>query len=569
MALRNAYDRAFSAIFDGNLTTGITSLVLYLFGSEEVKGFGLTLLIGLAASMFTALFVTKTIFGLLLRRGLIKDLRSLPETFPRWQKFLHPNVNWMGKAWMFYTFSALFITTGLIAFGIRVAQGKMLDVEFSKGTSVQFDLTAPLEQQKVRELIEAESHKNPQALPSPQVVSAGSENKSYEVVTPNEDAPAVRQAIMDALGNRLAVERPSDFKGVGSTLEQALASGTIVPITTAGQEVAGFVPTRLPAHVGGAAIILENLNPPLAPEKVKERLERQHLQAQTAAEGAAYRPFDVEQAPGKGPNGENTVVVLVSDPGFAYDASDPLKLQGWKDTIASPMWRVINDAINKPAELQRVTNFDAQVAGDTQRDAFLALGLSIVGIMAYIWVRFGDMKYGIATVVALLHDVLLTLAAVGLAHYLSELSFFRDYLLIEPFRLNLTLVAAILTVMGYSMNDTVVVFDRIRENRGRLGKASWSVINDSVNQTLSRTLLTSGTTLTTVFVMYVFGGSGIHGFTFALLIGIIVGTYSSIAIASPILLLGQDHGKGEGGRTTQSGGKTDRPAAKLQGVGAS
>ena len=111
-------------------------------------------------------------------------------------------------------------------------------------------------------------------------------------------------------------------------------------------------------------------------------------------------------------------------------------------------------------------------------------------------------------------------------------------LLIEPFRINLTLVAAVLTVMGYSMNDTVVVFDRVRENRGKFGDASRRVVNDSINQTLSRTLLTGGTTILTIFVMYVWGGSGIHGFTYALLLGILVGTYSSIAIASPILLFG-------------------------------
>src|SRR5437762_9434732 len=142
--------------------------------------------------------------------------------------------------------------------------------------------------------------------------------------------------------------------------------------------------------------------------------------------------------------------------------------------------------------------------------------------MVYIWVRFGNVKYGTATVVALLHDVLFTLAAIGYSHYVINIPaighFFQNVLLVEPFRVNLTIIAAVLTVMGYSMNDTVVVFDRIRENRGRLGILRRQVINDSVNQTLSRTLLTSGLTLTTVTVMYIFGGSGIHGFTFALLI---------------------------------------------------
>jgi SecD/SecF fusion protein len=571
MALRNAYDRAFSAILDGNVTTGITAAVLYIFGSEEVKGFGLTLLIGIFASLFTALFVTKTIFGILIDRFEIRRLGSLPLTYPRWDRALRPDVDWMGKAWIAYAFSGVVIVLGLTAFGVRLAQGRMLDVEFTKGTSVQFDLVEPMEQDEVRELFDEQSRKTPDALPSPQVVTSGGGNVSYEVITPNESAAQVRQAVVDALGGRLKVEQPSSFANVGASLDAAMAAGAVVPIEGGMQEVAGLAIDQqdlLAKHVGGAAIVLKNLRPPLPAAEVKTRIQRQRLQAESNAPGAGYRAFDVVDAPGRGPEGENTVVVLVSDPAFPHDA-DPLKLQQWKDGVAAPMWQTVNDAVNKAAELQRVTNFDAQVAGETQRDAFIAMFLSILFIMAYIWVRFGNLKYGTATVVALLHDTLFVLAAVGLAHYLAELSVFRDLLLIEPFRLNLTMVAAILTVMGYSMNDTVVVFDRIRENRGRLGVVSRQVINDSINQTLSRTLLTGGTTLLTILVMYVWGGSGIHGFTFALFIGIIVGTYSSIMIAAPILLFGQGRDTGGERRSSQEVRKTDRPAAKLEGVGAS
>jgi SecD/SecF fusion protein len=110
---------------------------------------------------------------------------------------------------------------------------------------------------------------------------------------------------------------------------------------------------------------------------------------------------------------------------------------------------------------------------------------------------------------------------------------------LEQFRIDLTVVAGILTIMGYSMIDTIVVFDRIRENRGKFGTVSRKVINDAINQTLSRTLLTAGTNVVTVAIMYFLGGPGIHGFTFVLLFGILVGTYSSVAIAAPILLLGK------------------------------
>src|SRR4029079_9287790 len=144
-----------------------------------------------------------------------------------------------------------------------------------------------------------------------------------------------------------------------------------------------------------------------------------------------------------------------------------------------------------------------------------------------------------ATVVAMLHDTFLVLGFLGLSHWMVQyVPGLSRVLLVEPFRINLTMVAAILTIMSYSMIDTIVVFDRIRENRGKFGHLDRKIINDSINQTLSRTLLTAGTTISTVAVMYITGGPGIHGFTFVLLLGILVGTYSSIAVAAPILLMG-------------------------------
>jgi len=200
----------------------------------------------------------------------------------------------------------------------------------------------------------------------------------------------------------------------------------------------------------------------------------------------------------------------------------------------------------------------------------LALTISIVLVMVYIWLRFGNFKYGSATVVAMIHDVIIVIGAIGISHYLGVTWFGRHGLLVEPFRMNLTLVAAVLTVMGYSMVDTIVVFDRIRENRGKFGYISRQVINDSINQTLSRTLLTGGITIVMVFVMYVFGGPGIHGFTYALLVGILVGTYSSIAIAAPILLIGKDVRRTPKTPPPSDQGKQERkqPAKQLEPAGA-
>jgi len=232
----------------------------------------------------------------------------------------------------------------------------------------------------------------------------------------------------------------------------------------------------------------------------------------------------------------DTLVVLVNDPNVSFEKGEA----SWRDNMAIPNWKVINDAITKPAQLQKVSNFNPSVAGDAQRAAMGALVLSVILIMAYIWLRFGNLKYGTATVVAMLHDTLLVIGAVGFTHVIAGTAFGHILLIQEGFRINLTLVASILTVMSYSMIDTIVVFDRIRENRGKYGHLNRKVINDSINQTMSRTLLTAGTTVVTLMGMYISGGPGIHGFTFVLLIGILVGTYSSIVIAAPILLVGAD-----------------------------
>jgi len=549
MALRNAYDRAWYAIFDANVTTAITAAFLYVFGSEEVRGFGLTLLLGILSSMFTALYVTKTIFAILIDKFRIQSLTSLPLTFPKWDQMLKPNIDWMRKAWMFCAFSAIFIVAGLTLFSIRWAQGRMLDIEFSSGTSVQFEMKQKTDIEELRNLIAEISRRQPQVLPAPSVVSVGDDGRTYEVITPNPNAVEVRRAIVDNLQDRLNIRVGAKFDLVGAAFSEA--SGTaVVPIEPTTTTIAGMAPEALRTHLGGVAIVLKNLDPPLDAQEIRQRIEQQRLQPQVGAGSAKrYSQFDVASSPDG-----RTAIVMTSDPDLPYDRNDPIKLQQWTDELAVPAWNLVNDAVAKPPTLQKVTNFDAQVAGETQQQALIALSMSLLAIMAYIWIRFGNLKYGTATVIALLHDTLFTLAAVGFAHYIANTPV-GDALLIEPFRINLNLVAAVLTVMGYSMNDTVVVFDRIRENRGKLGHVDRSVINDSINQTLSRTLLTGGTTIVTILMMYIYGGAGIHGFTFALLVGILVGTYSSIAIASPLLLFG---------RAAQQPAGAPRPAVAAQ-----
>ena len=173
------------------------------------------------------------------------------------------------------------------------------------------------------------------------------------------------------------------------------------------------------------------------------------------------------------------------------------------------------------------------VAGDMQSAATMAILVSLIGIVGYIWIRFQRVTYGLAAVLALVHDVAISLGAVALSYYLSGP---LGFLMIDEFRISLPIVAAFLTIIGYSLNDTIVVFDRIREVKGKSPQLTAEMTNTSINQTLSRTLLTSLTTMIVVLILYTFGGQGIHGFAFALLIGVVVGTYSSIFIASPALV---------------------------------
>jgi SecD/SecF fusion protein len=187
-----------------------------------------------------------------------------------------------------------------------------------------------------------------------------------------------------------------------------------------------------------------------------------------------------------------------------------------------------------------VNTFASAVARETRVDATIAVLLSILGISAYIWFRFQNLIFGLAAVVSLVHDVLITLGSLAVASTISGTGL-GDLLLIDDFRINLSMIAAFLTLVGYSLNDTIVVFDRIREVRGKNPLVTSGIVNTSLNQTLGRTLMTGVTVFIVVVILYVFGGSGVHGFAWCLLIGSIAGTYSSIYIASPFLVwfLGQ------------------------------
>jgi preprotein translocase SecF subunit len=186
-------------------------------------------------------------------------------------------------------------------------------------------------------------------------------------------------------------------------------------------------------------------------------------------------------------------------------------IKSLNDKLSSDLGSTVN--------FRRVENVGPKVSKELLKDGLLAISLSLAAMLFYIWIRF-EWQFSVAAIAAIVHDVFITVGIFSLLSY----------------EVNLSIVAAVLTIVGYSMNDTVVIFDRIRENLKKYSKISiLEISNISTNETLSRTLITSVTTLLALFSIYIFGGAILKGFSFAMIVGVIVGTYSSIFVATPIL----------------------------------
>jgi preprotein translocase subunit SecF len=215
----------------------------------------------------------------------------------------------------------------------------------------------------------------------------------------------------------------------------------------------------------------------------------------------------------------NANEVLISLP----EQQDESSLDTGRQQIMDALQKHYDSTIG-PSNVRNVQVVGPTVGKQLEKQALLATLYSMAGMLIYLWFRF-QLIYGVAAVVACFHDTLITVGAFALLN--KEIS--------------LTVIAAILTLVGYSMNDTIVVFDRIRENlRLSRREALPDVVNRSINQTLSRTVLTSGLTFLTVLSLFIFGGQVLNGFSFALVVGILIGTYSSIAIAAPMLVAWQE-----------------------------
>ena len=366
---------------------------------------------------------------------------------------------------------------------------------------------------------------------------------AFEITTVETDRQIVQTAIVAAMGDSLLIERPINFRLV---TDDRLAPDGYFPIEDddryledALEGVVTDAHYDIQKYKGGVVLVFDALNPPQTEQQIARRIREIRLQPEF--EDFKWRDYLIkglteadDTVPGAssdaGGRRFTRVAMVVVDENVPYSENP----EQWEESLAKPELLQAEQALRSEKTLRKVIQFAPQIAGQTRNQAVMAMVLALGAIVAYVWVRFGTMQYGLAAIVAVVHDVGITLGLLTISHYVFDLGP-ASMLGIIDFKIDLPMVAALLTIVGYSLNDTIVIFDRIRENRGKSGTVSAKIINASINQTLSRTVLTSLTTFMAVLIMYVFGGAGVHGFAFALCVGVIVGTYSSLGVAAPLL----------------------------------
>ncbi|MBK8945541.1 MAG: protein translocase subunit SecD [Ignavibacteriae bacterium] len=443
-AVQGGFSHSYSAIFDSNITSFFTAIILYQFGSGPIQGFALTLMIGILSSLFCALVITKLLFEFAIAKGYSINVGSRSRIFDSL------NYNFLGNRKIGYIISSVLLLIGIFSLIIR---GVELGIDFKGGSEIAVQFEKPIEITDIRQelssiglgnvevktfgdnsgvLIRTELQEIPANI-IPNVVSSLDKaiNKYY---------PGVQKSIVDSSLNSFTYQFPSSE--IASTLMEKLF-------------IDGFQTSRATDDINNTKI---TINLTIA-DWIKENLIQLH----------SDNPFQVLKEEKVGP----------------------------------------------------------KVGEELKFDAIVAVILSLIVILIYLGFRF---KFGFAlgAVIALFHDVLITLGAFSLL-----------YGLIPGLNLEISVsvVAAFLTLVGYSINDTVVVFDRIREDIKIHKTANLEdVMNKAINKTLSRTVITSLTTLFAVIVILIFSGEVLRGFAFSLFFGIIIGTYSSIFVASAFVL---------------------------------
>ena len=501
MAIRNGFQRAFSTIVDSNLTTLITGIVLFSIGTDQLKGFAVTLILGLSLNLFTAVFCSRVIFDLAEQKRLLKTL-SMARLFG---KTKYEFVRWVRPA---VILSLVFITIGLVAAWQR-GQG-IFDIDFTGGTSVQvaFKEGQGLDISSVREAVST----LPDVAVSSVTVGDVPANLRYKIDTSERSGDAVEEMLRSSFPGRLATYS----MGFGEIVSTADKSSGDSKDTESSEDQ-----SDLETSEENNSQSIESLSTAVEldfPQKInqvtlQETIEQAFKQA--GHEGVAFELTSAGMQTRKKPY-------------RTWSLSTALPPEDTRKVLE----QVAGQLASTPIYLS-ANSIGGKVAGNTKVTAVYALLASLVMIVAYVWLRFQNVAFGLAAVVALLHDVLVTIACIALSVYVAP---YLGWALVDDFKISLDVVAALLTIVGFSINDTIVIFDRMREIRGKSSAVSAEMVDRAINQTLSRTILTSGTALLAAIILYCLGGQGIHAFAFAILIGIISGTYSTIVIASPIVL---------------------------------
>jgi SecD/SecF fusion protein len=359
--------------------------------------------------------------------------------------------------------------------------------------------------------------------------------------------PAMVEAVLTASFPNAQVSKPKVDEVVPNAVRKAFEGQLEIQqnlqptIATADKITDATIETypELADYIGGVKMDV-TLGRPAVPHEIDQRMKDLRFRADTL--DLVWYPYQLFD-PGMKPLLETTEPVSA----FTYVSMQPeaglrtLTDDEWGQFVNNEKSRVLQ-AAERETSLPRVTQIDPFVGAEAKTKALIAIVLSLAAMFSYIAVRWQlDWRYGLGGVVTLFHDTAVSVGLVSASVYFAATPI-GQALLISGFKIDLVMIAAFLTLLGYSINDTIVVYDRIRTVSRRRGgtrelHVTPEIINDSINLTMSRTLLTGTTTLLVVAVLYIFGGPGLRGFNFAILTGILIGTYSSIAISAPVLLM--------------------------------
>ncbi len=360
---------------------------------------------------------------------------------------------------------------------------------------------------------------------------------SYEVVTTETSRDLVQEAIVSTFGDRLAVQRaiPFTLRKDGDVEFFIVEEDDAYLSDVLGGDGAFDVRN----YRGGVAIDIQ-VDPSAAPVTVAE-VERRLREVGLQPEFEQLRARESNILPlGAAASSSATVgdakayhhfALVAVDENLRYDLSN---LANWSEQVAGTEVSLVKAALGSEKSFSKVVQFAPQIAGQTRNQAMFAMILAFIAIIIYVWFRFGTKEHGVAGVLCLVHDVSVTLGAVAVANAISGTAVGK-FLGFDGFRIDLPMIGALLTLIGFSINDTIVIFDRVRETQGKMQSLSARIINDAINLTFVRSILTSFTAWMVVFILYLFGGDGVHGFAFALVIGVVCGSYSTIGVASSLL----------------------------------